>query len=123
MQIHPKTEVSGSVGDNGTLGGLVKQTSISGMEDNIDEQVKAALKMAEKDLEPLTQQEIANYCHLKYQYDHAFVIGDNNLKHNVEVMIGKQNLYCSFHDIRNAENQCEHIRFIKMLDETKKLLI
>lgn len=32
-------------------------------------------------------------------------------------MIGKQNLYCSFHDTRNVEPECEHIRFIKMLDE------
>lgn len=119
MQIHPKTGAFGTIGNNGTLGGILKQTSISGMEDNLDEPVKAALKMEEKDLEPFNQQEIVNYCYLKYQYDHVFVIGDNNLKHNVEVMIGRQNLYCSFHDIRNAEYQCEHIRFIKMLDEIK----
>ena len=47
----------------------------------------------------------------------VFVIGDNKLKRNVEVMTGKQTLYCSFHDTRNAEHGCEHIRFIKMLDE------
>ena len=64
-----------------------------------------------------TQQQIMDYYYLKYHHDHAFVIGDKNLRRNVEVMIGKQTLYCSFHDTRNVEPECEHIRFIKMLDE------
>ena len=64
-----------------------------------------------------TQQQIMDYYCLKYHHDHGFVIGDNKLKRNVEVMIGKQTLYCSFHDTRNSEHECEHIRFIKMLDE------
>ena len=66
-----------------------------------------------------TQQQIMDYYYLKYQHDHGFVIGDNVLKRNVEVMIGKQTLYCSFHDTRNSEHECEHIRFIKMLDEVQ----
>ncbi len=64
-----------------------------------------------------TQQQIMDYYYLKYHHAHGFVIGDNKLKRNVEVMIGKQTLYCSFHDTRNSEHECEHIRFIKMLDE------
>ena len=64
-----------------------------------------------------TQEHIMEYYYLKYQHDHGFIIGDNKLKRNVEVMIGKQTLYCSFHDTRNSEHECEHIRFIKMLDE------
>jgi hypothetical protein len=64
-----------------------------------------------------TQQQIMDYYYLKYHHDHGFVIGDNKLKRNVEVMIGKQTLYCCFHDTRNAVHECEHIRFIKTLDE------
>ena len=70
-----------------------------------------------QELEFIAQQQIMGYYYLKYRHDHGFVIGDNKLKHNVEVMIGKQTLYCSFHDTRNTEHGCEHIRFIKMLDE------
>lgn len=70
-----------------------------------------------EELEFVAQQQIMDYYYLKYRHDHGFVIGDNKLKHNVEVMIGKQTLYCSFHDTRNAEHGCEHIRFIKMLEE------
>ena len=70
-----------------------------------------------EELEFIAQQQIMDYYYLKYRHDHSFVIGDNKLKRNVEVMIGKQTLYCSFHDTRNAEHGCEHIRFIKMLDE------
>lgn len=51
--------------------------------------------------------------YLKYHYDHVFVIRDNKLKYNVEVMIGKKTFYCAFHDTRNEEHACEHIRFIK----------
>jgi hypothetical protein len=64
-----------------------------------------------------TLEQIMDWYYLKYQHDHSFVIGDNKLKCNVEVMTGKQALYCSFHDTRNAEHECEHIRFIKMLIE------
>ena len=71
------------------------------------------------DLVSSTREQIMDWYYLKYQHDHSFVIGDNNLKHNVEVMIGKQTLYCSFHDNRNAEHECQHIRFIKMLDVIK----
>ena len=70
-----------------------------------------------QELEFIAQQQIMGYYYLKYRHDHGFVIGDNKLKRNVEVMIGKQTLYCSFHDTRNTEHECEHIRFIKMLDE------
>ena len=70
-----------------------------------------------EELEFGNQQQIMDYYFLKYKHDHSFVIEDNKLKRNVEVMIGKQTLYCSFHDTRNAEHSCEHIRFIKMLDE------
>ena len=69
------------------------------------------------ELEFSTQQEIMDYFYLKYNHDHSFVIGDSKLKRNIEVMIGKQTLYCSFHDTRNADHGCEHIRFIKMLKE------
>jgi hypothetical protein len=72
-----------------------------------------------EDLEFNTGQQIMDYYYLKYEHDHSFVIGDNRLQHNVEVMIGNQTLYCSFHDSRNAENGCEHIRFIKMLNKIK----
>ena len=71
------------------------------------------------DLVSSTREQIMDWYYLKYQHDHSFVIGDNNLKQNVEVMIGKQTLYCSFHDNRNAENECQHIRFIKTLDVIK----
>lgn len=81
---------------------MVEQTNVNGQ--------KEALELS-------TQQQIMNKYYLKYRHDHSFVIGDNSLRRNVEVMIGKQNLYCSFHDTRNVESECEHIRFIKMLDE------
>ena len=64
-----------------------------------------------------TREQIMDWYYLKYQHDHSFVIADNKLKRNVEVMTGKQALYCSFHNTRNAEHGCEHIRFIKMLIE------
>ena len=56
------------------------------------------------ELEFSTQQEIMDYFYLKYNHDHSFVIGDSKLKRNIEVMIGKQTLYCSFHDTRNADH-------------------
>ena len=62
-----------------------------------------------------TREQIMDWYYLKYQHDHSLVIGDNKLKRNVEVMTGKQALYCTFHDTRNTEYECEHIRFIKML--------
>ena len=87
---------------NHTKTGMLERTSANG---------------EKEELEFITQQQIMNYCYLKYRHDHSFVIADNKLKRNVEVMIGKQTLYCTFHDSRNAEHACEHIRFIKMLDE------
>ena len=89
MQTHTKT-------------GMLEQTSANG---------------EKEELEFSTRQQIMDYYYLKYHHDHGFVIGDNKLKRNVEVMIGKQTLYCSFHDTRNTEHGCEHIRFINMLDE------
>ena len=79
------------------------------------EQTSAAVEKEE--LEFSTRQQIMDYYYLKYQHDHSFVIGDNKLKRNVEVMTGKHALYCSFHDTRNVEHGCEHIRFIKMIIE------
>ncbi len=70
-----------------------------------------------EELESRNRQQIIDYYYLKYHHDHAFVIGDKNLRRNVEVMIGKQTLYCSFHDTRNVEPECEHIRYIKRLNE------
>ena len=32
---------------------------------------------------------------LKYYYDNVFVVGDNELKQNIEILIGKQALYCT----------------------------
>ena len=54
--------------------------------------------------------------YVKYRHDHVFVIRDNKLKYDIEVMIGKRTLYCAFHDTRNSKHVCEHIRFIKMWD-------
>ena len=76
-------------------------------------------KQDEEDSEFSTHELITDYYYLKYRHDHSFVIRDNKLNRNVEVMIGKQTLYCSFHDTRNSEHECEHIRFIKMLDEVQ----
>jgi hypothetical protein len=78
---------------------------------------QASVNGDNEEVEYNTRQQIMDYYYLKYQYDHGFVIGDNKLKCNVEVMIGKQTLYCSFHDTRDAQHGCEHIKFIKMLDE------
>jgi len=66
------------------------------------------------------REQIMDYYYLKYKHDHGFVIGDSKLSRNVEVMIGRQTLYCSFHDTRNAELGCEHITYIKMLDEIQE---
>ncbi len=71
----------------------------------------------EEELKSITSEQIMDYYYLKYQYDHGFVIGDNKLNRNVEVMIGKQTLYCSFHDTRNTERGCEHITYLNMLNE------
>ena len=117
MQIHTKTGVLGTMGDIGVLSEIVEHTSAISKMEGIDNQVKATLKQEKKELEFITQQKFMDYYYLKYQYDHVFVIGDNKLKLNVEVMTGKQTLYCSFHDTRNAQHECEHIRFIRMLDE------
>ena len=57
----------------------------------------------EKKIKLGPRQQIMDYYYLKYQHDHSFVIGDNKLKRDVEVMIGNQTLYCSFHDTRNSE--------------------
>jgi len=77
---------------------------------------KTSVNGEKEELEFSARQQIMDYYYLKYRHDHSFVIADNKLKRNVEVMIGTQTLYCSFHDSRNAEHACEHIRFIKMLD-------
>ena len=82
--------------------GMLEQTSANGQKEK---------------LEFSTRLQIINYYYLKYQHDHSFVIGDNKLNRDVEVMIGNQTLYCSYHDTLNTEHGCEHIRFIKMLDE------
>ena len=78
---------------------------------------QASVNRDNEEVEYNTRQQIMDYYYLKYQYDHGFVIGDNKLKRNVEVMIGKQTLYCSFHDTRNTQHGCEHIKFIRMLDK------
>jgi hypothetical protein len=117
MQIHTKTGMLGTVGEIEVLSGIVKHTSDISQKESVDSQVKATLMQEKKEPEFITQQKIMDYYYLKYQYDHVFVIGDNKLKLNVEVMTGKQTLYCSFHDTRNAEHECEHIRFVSMLDE------
>ena len=117
MQIHTRTGGLGTMGDIGVLSGIVEQTGAINEKLSVDNQVKASLKQEKEELEFKAQQQIMEYYYLKYQYDHVFVIGDNKLKLNVEVMTGKQTLYCSFHDTRNAEHECEHIRFVSMLDE------
>ena len=117
MPIHTKTGMLGTMGDIGVLSGIVEHTGDISEKEVVDSQVKATLRQEKKELEFITQQMIMDYYYLKYQYDHVFVIGDNKLKRNVEVMTGKQTLYCSFHDTRNAEHECEHIRFVSMLDE------
>jgi len=75
---------------------------------------------ANRDKEDLllsSREQIMGHYYIKYQHDHGFVIGDNKLNRNVEVMIGKQTLYCSFHDTRNAERGCEHITYLNKLNE------
>ena len=119
MQIHTKTGMLGTMGDIGVFSGIVEHASVINEKESVDNRVKATLKQEKKEPDFIAQQQIMDYYYLKYQYDHVFVIGDNKLKLNVEVMTGKQTLYCSFHDIRNAEHECEHIRFIRMLDEIK----
>jgi hypothetical protein len=57
--------------------------------------------------------------YVKYHHDHAYIIRDNKLKFNVEVLIGKQTFYCGFHDTRSAEHVCEHIHYIKIWEESK----
>lgn len=65
-------------------------------------------------------QQFADFYYVKYRYDHVFVIGDKKLKHDVEVMIGEQTLYCSLHDTRTGEHECDHIGFTKMYKEKHK---
>jgi hypothetical protein len=52
--------------------------------------------------------------YVKHRYDYIFVIGDNKLKHDIEVIVGKRTFYCAFHDTRNSKHVCEDIRFIKI---------
>ncbi|MDF0682493.1 MAG: hypothetical protein P0116_16165 [Candidatus Nitrosocosmicus sp.] len=54
--------------------------------------------------------------YVKYRQDHVYVIRDNKLKYDIEVMIGKWTFYCAFHDTRNSKHVCEHIKFIEMWD-------
>lgn len=58
---------------------------------------------------------------LKYYYDNVFVVGDNELKQNIEILIGKQALYCTYHDTRDAKQECAHTKFVRVLDESTKL--
>lgn len=58
---------------------------------------------------------------LKYHYDSALVIGDNNLKENVEILIGNKALYCAYHNTHKSDEQCEHIKFALTLNELPKL--
>lgn len=71
----------------------------------------------EEDSEFSTHELIMDYYYLKYRHDHSFVIRDNKLNRNVEVMIGKRTLYCSFHDTRNPDRGCDHITYVKILSE------
>ena len=77
---------------------------------------KASVNGEKDELKFSTGEEIMDCYYLKYLHDHSFIIADNKLRRNVEVMIGKQTLYCSFHDSHNVEHGCEHIMYIKMLD-------
>ncbi len=121
MQSNAKTEMLGTMEDIQILPEIVKQTNVNGEEgnDNNNNQAKAVFEQEKKGLEASPRQTTYDY-YLKYQYDHVFVIGDNKLKHDIEVMIGKQTLYCAFHDARNTEHVCEHIKFIDMLNEQTK---
>lgn len=65
--------------------------------------------------------QINNNYFLKYYYDNVFVIGDNELKQNIEIMIGNLGLYCVYHDTWNQKQECEHIKFIDALKELTKL--
>lgn len=58
---------------------------------------------------------------LKYHYDSTLVIGDNNLKENVEVLIGNAALYCAYHNSHKSDKHCEHIKFALTLNELSKL--
>ena len=84
---------------------------------------QTSVNREEEELMSSMEEQIMNYYYLKYQHDHGFVIGDNKLNRNVEVMAGKQTLYCSFHDTRDEERVCEHIAFIKMSFISQKSLI
>ena len=117
MQAHTKTGMVETMENSSILPRIVDQTSVDSEKKNVDAQIKSILVQEMSELELDTRQRIINKYYLKYQYDHVFVIGDNRLKQNVEVMVGKRTLYCAFHDTRNSEYDCEQIRFIKELDE------
>jgi hypothetical protein len=118
MQIPSKTGASENMGGIHCPPGIVHDSHVNGESKSINYPINASMKQENNELELSngSQQQIKNYHYLKYQYDHVFVIGDNKLKHNVEVMIGKQTLYCSLHDTRNGEQECDHIRFTKMFE-------
>ena len=59
---------------------------------------------------------------LKYQYDNAIVIGDNKLKENIEILIGKRGIYCKYHDTRRCDQNCGHMMFALMAKELSKLI-
>ena len=121
MQIHTKTGAFENTEGIQSPPGVVDRRCVNSKSKSIDYQVNAAMKQENNELGSSgSQQQIKDYCYLKYQYDHVFVIGDNRLKYNVEVMIGKQTLYCSLHDTRNGQQECEHIRFTKMFEEIQK---
>ncbi|VFJ12641.1 hypothetical protein [Candidatus Nitrosocosmicus franklandus] len=112
MQIHAKTGNIESIDAIPYSCGIAEHISTNNM--------NTYRKNVIDELELKDPQQLTYYCYMKYRYDHVFVIGDNKLKHNVEVMIGKQTLYCSSHDTRTSEQECEHIRFVKMYKEKDK---
>lgn len=45
---------------------------------------------------------------LKYDYNSAYVIGDNELKQNIEILIGTNGLYCAYHNNHNQKKIVEY---------------
>lgn len=117
MQDHTKTGMSDSLGKIEMFPKSSERSIVTSDQNIVNVQLKDISMLEMKILEQDAQQMIIDDYHLKYHYDHVFVIGDDRLKQNVEVMIGKRTLYCAFHDTRNSEHDCEHVRFIQMLDK------
>ncbi|MDR4491487.1 MAG: hypothetical protein R2685_11390 [Candidatus Nitrosocosmicus sp.] len=117
MQDHTKTGMSDNLGKI-EMFPKISEEKIANSDRNISNiQLKDIsmqdMNILEQDVQQMTREDY----HLKYHYDHVFVIGDDRLKQNVEIMIGKRTLYCAFHDTRSSEHDCEHVRFIQMLDK------